>query len=120
MAKYVDAKIPEKPQSYYQGFSDLIDQLIDQHKQVTLQLSTHLEAENSILLKPKYETFKHLVDTLQQEDKEATKFHNVLKNWHVHYGEVYQQLIKSRDTVSEIYNVQKTSTDDLLQQQIEQ
>ena len=80
MAKYVDAKIPEKPQSYYQGFSDLSDQLIYQHKQVTLQLHNHLEAENSILLKLEYETFKHLVDTLQQEEKEATKIHNILKN----------------------------------------
>ena len=86
MEKYVDAKIPEKPQSYYQGFSNLIDQLIDQHEQVTLQLHTHLEGENSILLKPEYETFKHLVTTLQQEEKEARKIHNVLKNWHVHYG----------------------------------
>ena len=71
------------------------------------------------MLKPEYETFKHLVDTLQQEEKEATKIHNVLKNWHVHYGEVYQQLTKSRDTLSELYNVLKTSTGDLLQQQIE-
>lgn len=41
-----------------------------------------------------------------------------MKNRHVHYGEVYQQLSKSRDNLSELYNVQKTSTDDLLQQQI--
>ena len=80
MAKYVDAKIPKKPQSYYQGFSNLIDQLIYQHEQVTLQLHNHLEVENSILLKLEYETFKHLVDTLQQEEKEATKIHNILKN----------------------------------------
>ena len=70
MAKYVDAKIPEKPQSYYQGFSDLIGQLIDEHEQVTLQFHTHLEAENYILLKPEYEKFKHLVDTLQLERKQ--------------------------------------------------
>ena len=75
----------------------------------------HLEAENSILLKPKYETFKQLVDTLQQEEKEATKIHNVLKNWHVHYGEVYQQLTKSRDSFLELYKVQKISTNNLLQ-----
>ena len=43
-----------------------------------------------------------------------------MKNWHVQYGEVYQQLSKSRDNLSELYNVQKTSTDDLLQRQIEQ
>ena len=120
MAKYVDAKIPENPQSYYQGFFDLIDQLIVQHDQVTLQLHTHLEAKNSILLNPEYETSKHLVDTFQQDEKESTKNHNVLRNWNVHYGEVYQQLTKSRDTLSELYNFQKTSTNDLLQQQLEQ
>ena len=43
-----------------------------------------------------------------------------MKNWHVHYGEVYQQLSKSRDNLSKLYNVQKTFIDDLLQQQIEQ
>ena len=79
MEKYVDAKIPEKPHSYYQGFFDLIDKLIQQHEQVTLQLHNHLEAKNFILLNPKYETFKHLVDTLQQEEKEATRIHNILK-----------------------------------------
>ena len=94
----------------------MIDQLIDRHEQLALQLHTHLEAENSILLKHEYKTFKHLVDTLQQEEREATKVHNVLKNWHVHHGEVYQQLTMSRDTLSELYNVQKTPTDDLLQQ----
>ena len=67
----------------------MLDQLIDRHEKLSLQLNTHLEAENSILLKPKYETLKHLIDTLQQEEKEATKIHNVLKNWHVCYGEVY-------------------------------
>lgn len=46
--------------------------------------------------------------------------HNVLKNWHIHYGEVYQQLAKSRDSMIELYNVHKTSTNNLLQQQIEQ
>ena len=71
MEKYFDIKDPEKPQSYYQGLSDLIDQLIQQHEQVTLQLHNHLEAENSILLNPEYENFKHLVNTLQQEEKEA-------------------------------------------------
>ena len=57
------------------------------------------------MLKLEYETFKHLVDTLQQEGKEATKNHNILKNWHVHYGDMYQQLTKSRDTLLELYNV---------------
>ena len=71
MEKYVDIKDPEKPQSFYQGLSDLIDQLIQQHEQVTLQLHSHLEAKNYILLKLEYENFKHLVDTLQQEEKEA-------------------------------------------------
>ena len=33
---------------------------------------------------------------------------------------MYEQLTKSRDSLIELYNVQKTSTDDLLQQQIEQ
>ena len=68
----------------------MFNQLIDRHEQLSVQLHNHLEAENSILLKPKYETFKHLIDTLRQEEKEASKIHNVLKNWHVHYGEVYQ------------------------------
>ena len=62
--KYVNIKEREKPQSYYQGLSDLIDHLIQQHKQVALQLHNHLEAENSILLKPEYENFKNLIDTL--------------------------------------------------------
>ena len=99
MAKYVDIKALETPQSYYQGHFDLINQLIQQHQQVTLQLHNHLEVENSILLKLEYENFKHLVDMLQQEEKEASKIHNMLKNWHVHYGEVYQQLSKSRHLV---------------------
>ena len=116
MEKYIDIKAPKKPQSYYQGFSALIDQLIQQHEQVTLQQHNHLEVENFILLKPEYETFKHLVNTLQQEEKEATKIHNILKNCHIHYGEVYQQLTRSRDTLSELYNVQKISTNNLLQQ----
>ena len=97
----------------------MVDQLIDRHEKISLQLNTHLEVENSILLKPEYDTFNHSIDTLQQEEKEATKIYNVLKNWHIYYGEVYQQLTKSRDTLSELYNIQKTSTDDLLQQQIE-
>jgi hypothetical protein len=92
----------------------MVYQLIDQHEHLSLQLNTHLEVENSILLKPEYDTVKHLIDTLQQEDKEATKIDNVLKNWDVHYGEVYQQLTKSRDTLSELYDIQKTSTDELL------
>ena len=71
MEKYVDIKSPEKPQSYYQGPSDLIDQLIQQREQVTLQLHNHLKKENYILLKPVYENFKHLVDMLQQEEEEA-------------------------------------------------
>ena len=96
----------------------MVDQLIDQHEQVTLQLHNHLEAENSILLKPEYESFKHLIETLQQEEREATKIHNVLKSWHVHYGDVYQQLSKSIDTLVELYKVQQIAIDDLLQQQI--
>ena len=68
----------------------MVDQLIDRHEQLSVQLNNHLEAENSILLKLEYETFKHLIDTLQQEEEEPFKIHNVLKNWHVHYGEVYQ------------------------------
>ena len=92
----------------------MIDQLIDQHEQVTLQLHTQLEAENSILLKPEYESFKHLIETLQQEERVGTKIHNVLKIWHVHYGDVYQQLMKSKDTLVELYKVQQTTTYDLL------
>lgn len=37
----------------------------------------------------------------------------------MHYGEVYQQLTKSRDTLSELYDIHKNSIDELLQQQIE-
>lgn len=61
-----------------------------------------------------------MIDTLQQEEKEISKIYNLLKNWHVHYGEVYQQLTKSRDNLTELYNLQKTSTNIQLQQQIEQ
>ena len=89
MEKYVNIEEPDKPQSY-QGLSNLIDQLIHQHEQVTQQLHNHLEVENSILLQPEYENFKHLVETLQAKEQEATKTHNILKNWHVHYGEVYE------------------------------
>ena len=94
----------------------MVDQLIDRHEKLSLQLNNHLEAENFVLLKLEYETFKHLVDTLWLEDKEVSKIYNVLKNWHVHYGEVYQQLTKLRDNLIELYNVQKTSTDIQLQQ----
>ena len=68
VGKYVNIKAPEKPQSYYQGRSDLIDQLIHQNELVTQQLHNHLEAENSILLQPEYENFKHLVKMLQAEE----------------------------------------------------
>ena len=61
----------------------------------------HLEAENSILLKPEYETSKHLVNTLGLEKKEISKIYNILKNSNVHYDEVYQQLTKSRDNLTE-------------------
>ena len=87
---------------------------------MSAKLHNHLEVENSILLKPKYETFKHLVDTLQLGEKEVSKIYNVLKNRHVHYGEVYKQLTKSRDNITELHNVQKTSIDLQLQQQMEQ
>ena len=92
-------------------FSDMVDHLIDTNERLSVQLHNHLEAENSILLKPKYETFKHMIDTLRQEEKEFSKIYNVLKNWHIHYGEVYQQLTKSRDNLTKLYNVHKTSTD---------
>ena len=88
----------------------MVDNLIVKNEQLSAQLHDHLEVENSILLKPEYETFKHLVDTLRLEEKEVSKFYNILKNWHVHYGEVYQQLTKSRDNLTELYNVQRTST----------
>ena len=94
----------------------MVNNLIVKNEQLSTQLHNHLEEENSILLKPKYETFKHLVDTLRLEEKEASKIYNVLKNWHVHYGEVYQQLTKSRDNLTELYIVQKTSADLQLQQ----
>ena len=83
----------------------MVDNLIVKNEQLSAQLHDHLEVENSILLKPEYETFKHLVDTLRLEEKEVSKFYNILKNWHVHYGEVYQQLTKSRDNHIELYNV---------------
>ena len=68
----------------------MVDHLIDRHEKLSVQLYNHLEAKNSILLQTKYETFKHLINTLRQEEEEPFKIHNVLKNWHVHYGEVYQ------------------------------
>ena len=77
--KNVDSKIPEKPESYYKGLSDLIDQLIHQHEQVTQELHNHREAENSILLQPEYDNFKKLVETLEAEEQEATKVHHILK-----------------------------------------
>ena len=83
-------------------------------------MHNYLEAENSILLQPEYENFKHLVETLQTEEQEATKVHNILKRWHIHYGEVHKQLSKVRETLSELYNQQKMTTDTMLQQQIEQ
>ena len=58
----------------------MVGQLIDRHEQLLAQLNNHLEAENSILLKLEYETFKHLINTLRQEEEEASKIHNVLKN----------------------------------------
>ena len=47
----------------------MVDNLIVKNKQLAAQLHDHLEEENSILLKPKYETFKHLIDALQLEEK---------------------------------------------------
>ena len=35
VGKYVDSKIPEKPESYSKGMFDFIDHLIHQHEQVT-------------------------------------------------------------------------------------
>ena len=61
-----------------------------------------------------------MVETIQVEEQEATKTHNILKNWHVHYGEVYEQLYKARDTLSDLYNQQKIATAALLQQQLDQ
>ena len=104
VGKHVDIQAPRKPQSYYKGLSDLIDQLIYQHEQVTQQLHDHWEAENSILLQPEYENFKHLVETLKTEEQEVTKVHNILKSWHIHYGEVYEQLSKARETLSKLYS----------------
>ena len=100
--------------------SDLIDQLIHQHEQVTQQLHNHREAENSILLQPEYENFKKLVETLETEEQEATKILHILKSWHIHYWEVYEQLSKARETLTELYSQQKMTTNILLQQQIEQ
>lgn len=85
----------------------MVDRLINRHEKLSLQLNNHLEATNSIMLKPEYENFKHLTDTLRKEEEKASKIHNVLKNWHIHYGEVYQQLTKSRDSLIELYNVKK-------------
>ena len=58
----------------------MVDHLIDKNEKLSAQLHNHLEAENSILLKLEYETFKHLVDTLRLEEKEVSKIYNVLKN----------------------------------------
>jgi hypothetical protein len=94
----------------------MVDNSIVKNEQLSAQLHDHLEAENSILLKLEYETFKHLVDTLRLEEKEVLKIYNILKNWHVHYGEFYQQLTESRDNLTELYNVQRTLTNLQLQQ----
>ena len=48
----------------------MVDNLIVKNEQLSAQLHDHLKAENSILLKPEYDTFKHLVDTLWLEEKE--------------------------------------------------
>ena len=64
----------------------MVDHLIFRNEQLSAQLHNHLKAENYILLKPKDETFKHLVDALWLEEKEVSKIYNVLKNWHVHSG----------------------------------
>ena len=102
--KYVDSKMPEKLESYYKGLSDLINELIHQQEQVTQQLHNHREAENSILLQPEYENFKKLVETLETEEQEETKVHHILKSWHIHYGEVYEQLSKAREIMTELYS----------------
>ena len=49
-----------------------------------------------------------------------TKVHHILKSWNIHYGEVYEQLSKAREILTELYSQQKTTTDILLQQQIKQ
>lgn len=98
----------------------MVDNLIVKNDQLSAQLHDLLKAKKSILLKHEYDTFKHLVDTLRLEEKEVSKIYNIFKNWHIHYGEVYQQLTKSKDNLTKLYNVQRTSTDLQLQQQIEQ
>ena len=113
--KYVDSKIPEKLKSYYKGLSDLVDHLIHQLEQVTQQLHNHWEAKNSILLQLEYANFKKLVENLETEEQEATKVLHILKRWHIHYGEVYEQLSKAREIMSELYREQKMTTDTLLQ-----
>ena len=67
----------------------MVNHLIVINEKLLAQLHNHLEAENSILLKLEYEAFKHLIDILRQEEREVSKIYDVLKNWHVHYGEVY-------------------------------
>ena len=72
----------------------MVNNLIVKNEQLSSQLHDHLEVENSILLKPEYETFKHIADTLRLEEKDVSKIYNILKNWHADYDEVYQQLTK--------------------------
>ena len=94
--------------------------MIAKNEQLSTQLHDHLKVENSILLKPEYETSKHLVDTLQVEEKEILKIYSILKNWNVHYDYVYQQLTKSRVNLTKLYKVQGTSTDLKLWQELDQ
>lgn len=63
-AKYIEEEIPKKSQLYFQGFVAMVNNLIVKNEQLAAQLHDHLKAENSILLNPEYETFKHLVDIL--------------------------------------------------------
>ena len=61
-----------------------------------------------------------MVKTLEAEEQEAKKVHHILKSLHVHYGEVYEQLSKANNILTELYSQHKMTTDILLQQQIEQ
>ena len=65
----IEEKILENPLSYIQGFISIIDILVAKNEQLLVQLHDHLKDENSILLRPEYETSKHLIDTLLLEEK---------------------------------------------------
>lgn len=80
----------------------------------------HLEVENTILLKPEYDTLQNLHESLKLEEHDISRIHIVMMNWYMHYGEICEQFRKSRESLSDILQARNVMRDLELLQKIEQ